>query len=80
LVVGKIIREDDPWKLFGEALVDYILPQLDRLDSTTLIAVREATDIFKSNGVLSENISSFVQSLDEMIRRIQSVGELFKKE
>ena len=38
--------EDDtnmPWKLLNEALVDYVLPQLDRLDLDILAYVKEAS-------------------------------------
>jgi len=79
VVVGAITRtENDYWKLLGEALVDYVLPQLDRLDSTTLIAVRDATDLFKSDK-MPDSIEPFITSLNGMIKKIQSVGELFDK-
>jgi hypothetical protein len=80
VVVGTIVREEpNDWKLLGEALVDYILPQLDRLDSVTLIAVREALVVFKLNDKLPDSIIPFADSLDEMIKKIQTVGELFSK-
>jgi len=79
VVVGTITREEsNPWKLLGEALVDYILPQLDRLDTTTLSRVRNAIEVFKLNGELPSSIVPFANNLNEMIDKIQSVGELFK--
>lgn len=79
IVAGATTRaENDYWKLLGEALVDYVLPQLDRLDSTTLIAVRDAADLFRSDK-MPNGIEPFINRLNGMIKKIQAVGELFDR-
>ena len=75
-----IEKEDNYWKLLNEALIDYVLPQLARLDVTTLRLVETAIkNNFKDrygNAVIETD--QFSQKLNHMILVSQAMTDLFK--
>ncbi len=75
-----IEKEDNYWKLLNEALIDYVLPQLDRLDVTTLRLVETAIkNNFKDrNGNAVIETDQLSQKLNYMILKLQGMTDLFK--
>ena len=66
--------DDTPRKRLGEALTDYLLPQLDRLDLDTLNNVRNAcTAHFGDN----QEFGPFRNGVDEMLRRLRGLESIF---
>jgi len=68
---------DDTWKLFDNALVDYLLPQFDRLDLEVLRTVNESINMhFK----VSEKILTphFSEKISEMSSNMSRLNQLFE--
>jgi MoxR-like ATPase len=81
IVIRNLIeKEDNYWKLLNEALIDYVLPQLDRLDVTTLRLVETAIkNNFKDrNGNAVIETDQLSQKLNYMILKLQGMTDLFK--
>jgi hypothetical protein len=68
---------DDCWKLFDNALVDYLFPQFDRLDLEVLGRVNESINMhFK----VSEKILTphFYEKISEMSSNMSRLNQLFE--
>ena len=79
VIAGTLIRkEENAWKLLCEAMIDYVIPQIDRLDSDTLSHVMSKCSIFKgSDDSVIPEIGIFVSKLDEMKSKLQQLENLF---
>jgi MoxR-like ATPase len=80
LIAGMLIRkEQNAWKLLCEAMVDYVMPQFDRLDLDTLRHVRSISSMkFKDvDDKAIPEIGIFLNKLDEMISKLQQLSSLF---
>jgi MoxR-like ATPase len=76
LVSCHIVSGKDGWEALDEALVDYILPQFDRLDLETLKHTSNAAQIqFKQDG--NELTPEFLLKLEKMVSRIRDRDTLF---
>ena len=80
-MIGKLSRKENPWDILGEALIDYILPQLDRLDIETLSQARlSAYSTFKEGNLKPvKQIDDFILKLDDKINELNKLNELFKR-
>jgi len=63
-------------------LIDYILPQFDRLDIETMrLAHEKASEIFvfkDGNGKTIESTGSFLSNLKKRLERLEELDKLFK--
>jgi MoxR-like ATPase len=83
IATGVAVRkEENQWKLLNEAMIDYILPQFDRLDIDTLRHVHTAA----SSGIMTEDnnnntirpeIREFIEKLQQMIAKLEEVSKVF---
>jgi hypothetical protein len=74
--------EDDniQWKLLNESLVDYVVPQLDRIDLSTLIHIRNAANKhFRNykNLVPKDMKIGFISKIEKMIADLEYINRLF---
>lgn len=79
VIAGMIIRkEENAWKLLSEAMVDYVIPQFDRLDLDTLEVVKEKFLMnFKgADDIKTPELQIFLNKLDEMIKRLDQLNKL----
>lgn len=90
IVSGRIIRgELDSGKLLVEAMIDYVIPQFDRLDVDTLRTVKDAK-FAKFNEVEDENVGEasttisltpqledFTKRIQEMLDKLEMIGKIF---
>jgi MoxR-like ATPase len=67
-------QADRPLKHLNDALTDYLLPQLDRLDISTLSAVRAAVDTHFPN---VKDLDGLREGLDEMLSRLRGLEAMF---
>ena len=68
------------WKLLNQSLVDYVLPQLDRIDLSTLIHIRNAANKqFRNDKTLvPEDIKiGFISKIEKMIADLEYMNRLF---
>jgi MoxR-like ATPase len=74
-----MILQDGPnsWKLLDEALVDYILPQLDRLDLETMRHIQNSASAIFSTEASSVGVQEFQKKLSLMISKLQDRDKLF---
>lgn len=76
---GASITNTCPWKAMNDALIDYIVPQFDRLDFDTLdLAYKSATSVFMTDGKkpISE-LQPFLDTMSEKLRKLQDLNKLF---
>lgn len=78
---GISIANANPWNIMNDALIDYILPQFDRLDFDTLdFAHKSALEVFKNeNGTLAE-LQPFFNTLNNKVKTMQNLNKLFTTE
>ena len=77
LIAGMIKIKKDPWKLLDEAITDYILPQLDRLELDTLRHIGAAQNMFTDDNN-QQHCTGFILKLDDMIKKLGQMDKLFK--
>lgn len=79
LLHGVAIMRVEPWQSLNEALIDYILPQFDRLDTATLSSAYEfALDNFGDEKRKTPPLlDPFIINLKGKIERLQSLNKLF---
>lgn len=91
IVNGRIIRgELDSGKLLVEAMIDYIIPQFDRLDVDTLRTVKDAKfakfnefegedDDGKVNTTVSltPQLETFTERIQGMLDKLEKLGKIF---
>jgi MoxR-like ATPase len=68
------------WKLLNEALEDYLLPQLDRLDPGTLVYVKDEAykTLLDDHGNVPDTIrKGFISKLENMISNLEYINGLF---
>jgi hypothetical protein len=76
------LNEDENirWNLLNEALEDYILPQLDRIELPTLTHINKVANekFLTDNKVIVEQIrTGFINQLTKMIQELELMNELF---
>jgi MoxR-like ATPase len=81
VLFGVSITNDDPWNIMNDALIDYILPQFDRLDFDTLdFAHKSALQVFRNEkGTISE-LQPFLDTLNDKVKALQNLNKLFTTE
>jgi MoxR-like ATPase len=73
-----VLGRREPWVLLNEALVDYFLPQLDRLDLEVIRAVRAASQsVFVIDAQPVPQLQDFNARLDGMIKKLEELDKLF---
>jgi MoxR-like ATPase len=82
MIVGIIVRnEQNYWKLFNEAMIDYVLPQFDRLDIDTLWHVKN-TSLAKFRTTESSEpipeVQPFLINLEKMLNRLEELSKIFE--
>jgi MoxR-like ATPase len=73
-------NENIRWSLLNEALVDYILPQLDRIDLSTLTHINKAANekFLTDKNVPVEQIRiGFINRLTKMIQELEFMNKIF---
>jgi MoxR-like ATPase len=68
------------WKLLNEALIDYILPQLDRIDLSTLTHIHRAANekLLTDKNIIAEEVNiGFIAKLKKMIADLEYMNRLF---
>ena len=82
LVYSTTVMKNDPGSALNDSLIDYILPQFDRLDIATLRwAYQNASKIFQDeNGKTIESTSPFLFNLEKRIHGLEVLEKLFKFE
>ena len=82
LVYSTTVMKNDAGLALNDSLIDYILPQFDRLDIETLrLAYENASKIFifqDENGKTIESTSPFLFNLKKRIQRLEDLDKLFK--
>jgi hypothetical protein len=78
LIAGMIKIKKDPWKLLDEAITDYILPQLDRLELETLRHIFGAAQNMFTDDNNQQHCTGFILKLDDMIKKLGQMDKLFK--
>ena len=64
VLFGVSITNDDPWDIMNDALIDYILPQFDRLDFDTLdFAHKSALQVFKNENGTIPKVQPFLNAI-----------------
>ena len=73
------IVKTQPWKAMNKALIDYIVPQFDRLDVETLdFASKSAMTIFTVDGINTITDSEpFLLSISDKLRKLQDLDRVF---
>lgn len=82
VIVGIVVRnEQNYWKLFSEAMIDYVLPQFDRLDIDTLRHVKNTSlakfTIYDSSESIPE-IKPFLTNIEKMLNRLEELSDIFE--
>jgi len=79
LLHGVSIMKSEPWQNLDDALIDYILPQFDRLNTSTLNSAYElALENFGDESKKTPpGLDPFINSLKDKIDRLQSLNKLF---
>lgn len=78
ILFGTSITKTNPWVATNEALVDYVIPQFDRLDFDTLnLAYDIATKTFMIDDKPIAELKPFLDSLNEKLRKLQELNKLF---
>jgi hypothetical protein len=78
LLYGVITTSNNPWQIMNNALIDYIIPQFDRLDFDTLdFAYKYAQVSFKDDGETIPELKPFLSALNEKVRILQNLNKLF---
>jgi MoxR-like ATPase len=82
IIAGIIVRnEQNYWKLFNEAMIDYVLPQFDRLDIDTLRHVKN-TSLAKFRTIESSEPIPEVQpsltNIEKMLKRLEELSDIFE--
>lgn len=79
LLFSVLISKTEPWKAMNNALIDYIIPQFDRLDLETLdFASRSAIATFTSDGKNNlPDLQPFLLTLSTKLRKLQDLNKLF---
>jgi hypothetical protein len=82
IATGVVVRkEENQWKLLNEAMIDYVLPQFDRLDIDTLRHVHTAasSEIMTegNNNTIRPEIREFIEKLQQMIAKLEEVSKVF---
>jgi len=74
-----IVTKNAPWQVMNDALIDYLLPQFDRLDIDTLRVVSNACSILYdgSDKIAGIKVEIFSTRLSEMIGKLEEVSQLF---
>jgi MoxR-like ATPase len=73
-----ILGRSDPWALLNEALIDYFLPQLDRLDLEVIRTVHSASmDVFRLDDAPIKQLDDFNARLNSMIKELEDLDKLF---
>ena len=67
-------KEDNPKKRLGDALADYLLPQLDRLDIDTITQVKKALD---TQFTKDKEFERFRNGVDDMLNRLRGLESIF---
>ncbi|MGD1838206.1 MAG: AAA family ATPase, partial [Nitrososphaeraceae archaeon] len=80
LLYSNTALKNDVGSSLNQALIDYILPQFDRLDIDTIRwAHTKASEIFiDENEKRIESISPFLENLDKRMKRLESLNKLFE--
>lgn len=82
LMYSIIVMKNDPDQALNDSLIDYILPQFDRLDIETIrLAHDKASEIFilkDEKGKTIESASSFSSNLNKRVQRLEELDKLFK--
>ncbi len=79
MVTGTSRGSADPWSLLAEALTDYLLPQLDRLDVETLVHVRDnVSSVLKPAAREGRELDKLVSELQSRIDALDKLNQLFK--
>jgi MoxR-like ATPase len=82
LIYSMTVMKNDPGSALNDSLIDYILPQFDRLDIETLrLAYENASKIFifqDENGKTIESTDPFLFNLKKRIMRLEDLDKLFK--
>ena len=72
--------ENVRWSLLNEALIDYVLPQLDRIEFETLTHINKAANgkfLTDKNVVVEQIRTGFIIRLTRMIKALELMNELF---
>ena len=82
IIAGIIVRnEQNYWKLFNEAMIDYVLPQFDRLDIDTLRHVKN-TSLAKFRTIESSEpipeVQPFLTNIEKMLKRLEELSDIFE--
>ena len=79
MVTGMAIRNEQNYqKLFNEAMIDYVLPQFDRLDIDTLRGIKN-TSLAKFRGTDQiSQIQPFLLRIDNMLNRLEELSRVFE--
>jgi Cdc6-like AAA superfamily ATPase len=88
MVIGYALRaktdhnedENVRWSLLNEALIDYVLPQLDRIEFATLSHINKVANgkfLTDKNVVVEQIRTGFINRLTRMIKALELMNELF---
>ncbi len=79
ILFAVMILKTQPWKAMNEALIDYIVPQFDRLDVETLdFASKSAITIFTIDGINTiTDLQPFLLSISDKLRKLQDLDRVF---
>lgn len=72
--------ENVRWSLLNEALIDYVLPQLDRIEFATLTHINKVANgkfLTDKNVVVEQIRIGFIIRLTRMIKALELMNELF---
>lgn len=79
ILFAVLVTKTEPWKALNSALIDYILPQFDRLDIETLdFASKFAMSIFTQDGKKTiPDLEPFLFILSDKLSRLQDLNKVF---
>ena len=78
---GVSTTSNNPWEIMNNALIDYIIPQFDRLDFDTLdFALKYAQVSFRDDSGIIPELQPFLSALNEKVRTLQNLNKLFSSE
>lgn len=77
---GAEVPGRDPWKDLDQALLDYLLPQFDRLDTETIRHVKESTTTSLGSADGNSKVPLFQARVTDMLTKLQELDRLFSPE
>ncbi len=79
VLTGVSRGSNEPWALMMQALTDYLVPQLDRLDVETIAHVRDsAATSFRSASDSNPHFEQFILELQSRVEALDKLNQLFK--